>query len=1055
MAGLRRSRLRGELGLVERIYARDVGAAREEILNLIQRNININRTMTIIYWDGWDGFGRTGVLRSIADVLPSMKPYPPELRFDRTIYIDCSRWKNKRVMQRKIAEELKLDNETMALFDKQDEEDDFNGVDLRSRDAILNVSAAISRILSQSRFLMIFLNGSDDEIPLSTFGIADYSDCVVIWTWSRMFLTVNTVNSIYRKIKEGRYTDLFIYGYQDADKFSSSEFGALFREEAATIVGRCPCLQNIDLEIVADCCLYGFLMYYYNKQSRNEFVWPAHASNYWTCDGIIQGARALEVSNALHPEVGFECSSYELKRVVTKLKMDPKAPFLLLGDDNNFVYSNSNRPYRWVFAISNDTIEEAMQTKMASASSIFLATQMYLLGIPDGFFEQCSSLCVLVLSCCAFNFVSPLFLHCQTLKFIGLDRCKSNSTVELQGKWACLKNLRVIDLRYTDWVEIFHEEKMVLMANLMEVNIEGVRCSQLTSQLKKRLPCLERLRIINPVYEAEAETSSSTDINDLFVDKTDLQLLDLSGNKEMKNLPTSISNAGQLKVLILDGCDALEEVVVPNRLPSSLRSFSFDGYGSAAPSRASTIEVPLQSCRPVGPGMKDAKTSVISLEGCTQLDNLFLRRLPNLVELDLSGCAIKVLDFETMVTNVPCLKRLFLLGCEHLRAIRWGPNGGQSRLLELLCIDTRPARKVLGCARPSLAVEHKSFRLQVHACIVDARLARSLLAPSNYNCYFNISITSSMASSSSGVVQPEETSKKMTEPSDQKHYGVAGIYGDVFSKVGDAVTTMEAFPQPPTQQLDYHMEIGDGSHSVESEVKQAYESNNLVHLMAWYTESLHVHDDSTCRHALAAKNWSSLKWCRVERCSNLDVVFPQGADEYDHLEIIWASDLLKAHCIWSRGITSDRYLQSLQHLHLRSCPSLLPLLPQLENPPHHPLRRPQAHLCTGHGVPADKYGVPKTDHHPPTRLAVTAADMRGRRDGGARAGDHQDQRMLEPTPSAPQSRQAEAGHRGGERCVGRAGVGRGGRRPPPFPLPAAPAFTLQEQAHAQGHPPRI
>uniref|UniRef100_A0A0D3H1Y5 Uncharacterized protein n=1 Tax=Oryza barthii TaxID=65489 RepID=A0A0D3H1Y5_9ORYZ len=599
--------------------------------------------------------------------------------------------------------------------------------------------------------------------------------------------------------------------------------------------------------------------------------------------------------------------------------MDPKAPFLLLEDDNKFVYSN--RPYRWVFAISNDTIDEAMQTKMASASSIFLATQMYLLGIPDGFFEQCSSLCVLVLSCCAFNFVSPPFLHCQTLKFIGLDRCKSNSTVELQGKWACLQNLRVIDLRYTDWVEIFHEEKMEPMTNqLMEVNIEGVRCSQLTSQLKKRLPCLERLRIINPENEAET-SSSSTDINDIFVDKTDLQLLDLSGNKEMKNLPTSISNAGQLKVLILDGCDALEDVVVPNRLPSSLRSFSFDGYGSAAPSRASTIELPLQSCRPVGRGMKDVKTSVISLEGCTQLDNLFLRGLLNLVELDLSGCAIKVLDFGTMVTDVPCLKRLFLLGCEHLRAIRRGPNGGRSTLLELLCIDTRPARKVLGCARPSLAVEHKSFRLQVHACIVDARLARSLLAPIIYYCYFNISITSSMASSS-GVVQPEETSKKMTEPSGQKHCGVAGIYGDVFSKVGDTVTTMEAFPQPPTQQLDRHMEIGDGSHSVESEVKQAYESNNLIQLMAWYTGSLHVHDDSACRHALAAGTWYYIRWCRVERCSNLDVVFPPGADELGRLEIIWASDLLKAHCIWSRGIKSYCYLQSLQHLHLRSCPSL-------------------------------------------------------------------------------------------------------------------------------------
>uniref|UniRef100_A0A0D9X9J9 Uncharacterized protein n=1 Tax=Leersia perrieri TaxID=77586 RepID=A0A0D9X9J9_9ORYZ len=74
---------------------------------------------------------------------------------------------------------------------------------------------------------------------------------------------------------------------------------------------------------------------------------------------------------------------------------------------------------------------------------------------------------VLVLSCCVFNFVSPPFLHCHTLKFLGLDRCTSNNTNELQAGnhtsttkwWACLQSLCVIDLRYTDWVGIFHEEK--------------------------------------------------------------------------------------------------------------------------------------------------------------------------------------------------------------------------------------------------------------------------------------------------------------------------------------------------------------------------------------------------------------------------------------------------------------------------------------------------------------------------------------------------------------------------------------------------------------------
>jgi hypothetical protein len=55
--------------------------------------------------------------------------------------------------------------------------------------------------------------------------------------------------------------------------------------------------------------------------------------------------------------------------------------------------------------------------------------------------------------------------------------------------------------------------------------------------------------------------------------KTKLEVVDLSGNKDMKNLPTSLSNASKLEVLVLDGCDGLENVVLSNPL---LRSFNFD-----------------------------------------------------------------------------------------------------------------------------------------------------------------------------------------------------------------------------------------------------------------------------------------------------------------------------------------------------------------------------------------------------------------------------------------------------------------------------------------------
>ena len=539
---------------------------------------------------------------------------------------------------------------------------------------------------------------------------------------------------------------------------------------------------------------------------------------------------------------------------------------------------------------------------------------------------------MLVLSCCAFSFVSPPFLHCNTLRFLGLGNCthQNNNTSEPEGrdcitKWAFLQSLWVLDLRYTDWGEILSEEKIGLMANITELNIEGARCWQYTGQLlEKRLPYLQRLRIIKPTHQEE---TTSLDINNSFVGKKQLEILDLSGNSDMKSLPTSLSEASKLQVLVLDGCDGLENVVLHNSL---LRSFSFDGYGPAS-HWTSTGKLPPMSSRPKGPSAVDNKKDVrackISLEGCTLLEDLLLRGLPNLEELDLSGCAIKVLDFGAMVVDVPRLKRLFLLGCDNLRAIKWGSY----KQLELICIDTRPR---VGCAQPlSLCAQQKSFQQQVHAIIADARLARSLLAPlysahsKDAHCYFNISITSSATCME--TIQPEATTDKEKVTGsidDQRHYDIAArdMYCDIFTKVGNSPTPMQAFPQGPAGQLDRHIEIGDGSRSVQSEVEADPYGSNLASLMKAHTKSLHVHDVSTCSNAMP-RYWRSLRWYRVERCPSLHAVFPPGAEDWNGtLETIWVSDLRMARCVWSKGViynSVDRF-RSLRHLHLRCCPSL-------------------------------------------------------------------------------------------------------------------------------------
>ncbi|KAL6652908.1 hypothetical protein ACP70R_011833 [Stipagrostis hirtigluma subsp. patula] len=882
----------------------------------------------VIYFHGWDGFGAVPVLRSIAKKLPSAGyQHGSDLCFDKIIYIDCSTWENRRTMQRKIAEEIKLDHATMEMFDTQDEQDDFYGVEHSKRDVIRSVTAVIYQTLRDSRFLMIFINGSDDEIDIASFGIhvTSYLRNKMIWTFQRRFLiTRDSHDKIPNKL---RYTHFFMY-CPNINELSSAQLSALLHEEATSIAARHPCMQGIDLTMVTNCCLY-MLLLHHSFHSTTGFDWRAHASNYWLCDGVTKGDTTREIVNALVKEIRWEIDDFLPYEVLRKFMKDPKAPFLLVKD--HVVYQR--RPYRWVSITSNNLTvqgEDDMQTILENASSLFFAFERSNepIGLPNWLFKHCSNLSVLTLSFCAFNFASPPFLGCHTLKFLGLDHCTDNK--ESEGKysanWAHLDSLLVLDLCYTDWDDILSDEKMEIMADLTELNIEGVRCWRYTSKLQKRLPCLERLRIMKPIHCAV----TLTDTNDSFMDKRRLEILDLSDNKDMKNLPTSISEASNLNMIILDGCDGLENVVLPKGFPSSLRSFSFDGYGSAS-CRQSTADLPRLSSRPKPPSdaaNMDVKTLKISLQGCMQLESLFLRGLPNLIELDLSGSAIKILDFNTMVVDVPNLKRLFLLGCEYLRAIRWiNPYVSIQPKLEVLCIDTRPLW-LAGCTQPSIA-KHESFRLQIHAILADARLARSLWPAVAHlksdqieKLYMNIHVTNPAVYS--GFVQIEATNKEMIEPGIPQNFVVlASQYDDVFTRIGGVPSPVQAFPQSPARRSDRHIEISGGSHVMKGEVEQGY----LGFLMTMRAESLNVHDVSTIS-SLSTESWECLKWCCVVRCPNLDTVFREYYSDHNQLETIWASDLPMARCIWSK-YPHRPYpaLGNLQHLHLRSCPRLQFVLP--------------------------------------------------------------------------------------------------------------------------------
>ncbi|RCV37325.1 hypothetical protein SETIT_8G054000v2 [Setaria italica] len=107
----------------------------------------------------------------------------------------------------------------------------------------------------------------------------------------------------------------------------------------------------------------------------------------------------------------------------------------------------------------------------------------------------------------------------------------------------------------------------------------------------------------------------------------------------------------------------------------------------------------------------------ISLKGCAKLKSLQLSGLfLQLYSLDLSGTAVKTLDFSAM--TAPNLDELFLLDCEKLCAILWQPRseGRRKRYLSKLRIDT--TQKEVTAAADSGSRSPAEF--DWHICVRDA-----------------------------------------------------------------------------------------------------------------------------------------------------------------------------------------------------------------------------------------------------------------------------------------------------------------------------------------------
>lgn len=890
--------------------ARNVDDSAGEIIGVLEDTSKGN----VICFYGWNGLGASAALKVVAQRLKSSKS-----KFDKVVHLDCSVWKSRRELQKSVAKELELPQSVMDIFNWHDQEDDFNGVDEGARGVISDVTAKIFLELVNSRFVVIFHNGSGEYIDLYECGvpITRFLGNKVLWTWRGRFRLRLKLKDGERK-KMGMLTDVVISASHGG--LSHEEFWDLLREESKEVVTyMCiPELEpNMNHMIVMECFLYAWAL----GRANSGINWETHASNYWVCDGIIPGqgdTSAWEIGDALRRSIRLH---WLLQEITAGQQIDAASLHCLRWRPNK----------RWVSATHQ--VLELQQALAPEVTSFLLLSDKTdsMAALPASIFQhsESSRLRVLHLSRCTFSFASPPFLCCDQLRLLHLDHCTNVTVVDENPSHIenilCFQKLWVLDLRYTEWYWLLSEKMKGLMADLRELNVEGVRHESISDLFHDR-PRLVMLRV-----------TANRDHGDDDQEK----------NNQIPFPNMSSANSLSLKTIILDGCVRLEQIV-PGIMPPSLESFCF--FNNAATT---------------------TKISSISFQGCSQLKSILLGGLfGGLKELNLSGTSVKSLDLREVET--PNLKRLILLGCKMLCAILWPPENKRSYVLKVVHINTiRSASPSQPNWEESTNEVSASTRLSyIHTVattqpgiggaasfhfwyisVRDARLLRSLMPAREYidSVYGYIEMdsspTCSVAVGASLVAQRIGSLEKPYKYLDARDAIILAHLHDGAVNEG-AISWIWACPTSPTPPgQDWYVHIQDevemkrgllqeqGS-SIEGTSTGGALLPSFICRKAW---SLHVHDNSSiaCIPSPRGSRWNCLRLCQVERCPKLRTVFATHRKSFSEtifwfLATFWASQLPMACYIWNWSAISQPGRGSFEHLvflHLDYCPRLIHVLP--------------------------------------------------------------------------------------------------------------------------------
>ncbi|CAL4995062.1 unnamed protein product [Urochloa decumbens] len=872
--------------IIEELKEDAAGTARGTTASSSRRN-------NVIYFDGWYGLGASEVLREVGRRLtPAASPSPAGRRrapaatgpeFSQIFHIDCSKWESRRAMQRTIAEQLELPTRVMDMLDAQDEEDDYKGIAKGYRDVIQQVAEETGQHIQKlnRRFLVIFHNGSNEEINLDSFGfpLSGYSGNKVLWSFQGRF-RLYPRTKVDRALESTRTTDVVL----SVGRPRPCSFDILIHE-AAEVARE----VNIDwtAEAVANCFMY-MIQLHGMGNGFDDYDLATHGFNYWICDGIVQLQQKKDIGGTADEDGADRLwlSCYALQR---EMRLDADY-------------------YQKSYLTSPVAILPMCIPYWTSPSYGFMQIPADQDGhgrIPEGLFQRFNNVSVLKLSACRFSFTSPPFLCCHSLRFLWLDNCQDEISLDDEaGKEEdirrCFQRLWVLDMRWSS--STFLSAKMMgFMTQLRELNVTRQSIDDMAAFLQVAPHNVRRLRVMNSYYQTTgARLRSDLEIPLFRRDK--MELLDLSKNCTIGMKRFLVSSCSSLETLIVDESDSLE---------------------------------------------------VIHLERCSKLKNpLFSGDFFELRTLRLIGCeAVEILDLSAVAA--PELDELTLLDCGKLRAIMWPPaaEDKRKRYLDKLCIGTTQEE---GTAARGIGISPTDFDWYVS--VRDARLLGSLEPVKGPN-HAHVEI-STLGSSSSARPCAEDYKIKNSIGQhvvqllqDNATYAdVAGTFNKDTSMQQQEANSdacwaiMCACPPPP-----YLTPHGHGCYiHVQDQMTRTRQQSQTAGLavpgfICDDARILDVHDSLFVTSILAApvgSRWNQLEWCRVERCPKLECVFGPGVrvepgqrgdpdpDPFSKLRTIWVSHLPSASSIFEHNIVHDllqnhkSVFGNLTLLHLHCCPRM-------------------------------------------------------------------------------------------------------------------------------------